>query len=169
MDKDAYIKQLEDKNATLIKRITMLEKRIEELERRVGINSSNSSKPPSSDPPGTSVALPKRRSKKRGATKGHEPHLRELLPQKFVKNHIHLKPDVCTCGGTNLEETSEESLRHQIVDIGVMPMKPADPGATRKKAGCGHSVAPRQHFLWFMPNVDKKRHANCWVIFLAYW
>jgi len=117
MDKDVYIKQLEDENATLKERITMLEKRIEELERLLGMNSSNSSKPPSSDPPGTSVALPNHRRKKRGARKGHEPHLRELLPQKFVKNHIHLKPDVCTCGGTNLEETSEEPLRHQIVDI----------------------------------------------------
>ncbi len=58
MDKDAYIKQLETENAELKKRITMLEKRIEEFERLLGMNSKNSSKPPSSDPPGMSVALP---------------------------------------------------------------------------------------------------------------
>ena len=110
MDKDAYIKQLEEE-------IIQLKKRIEELERVLGMNSRNSSKPPSSDPPGMTVALPKRRRKKRGARKGHEPHLRELLPQEFVKQFFHLKPDVCTCGGTNLEETSEEPLRHQVVDI----------------------------------------------------
>jgi len=122
MDKDAYIKQLETENAELKKHITMLEKRIEELERLLGMNSNNSSRPPSSDPPGMSVALPKRRRKKRGARKGHQPHLRELLSQEFVNKHFHLKPAMCTCGSTNLEETSEEPLRHQIVDI--PPIKP---------------------------------------------
>jgi len=69
MDKDTYIKQLETENAEL-------KKRIEELEQLLGINSKNSSKPPSSDLFGMSVVLPKRRRKKRGARKGHEPHLR---------------------------------------------------------------------------------------------
>jgi len=117
MDKDAYIKQLETENAELKQRITILEKRIEHLERLLGTNSRNSSKPPSSDPPGTSSAKPKRRRKKRGAQKGHKPHLRELLPQKFVKKHIHFNPDMCTCGSTNLQETKEQPKRHQIVDI----------------------------------------------------
>jgi transposase len=110
MDKDGYIKQLED-------RIIQLEKRIEELERLLGMNSRNSSKPPSTDPPGMSDELPKHRHKKRGARNGHQPHLRELLPEKFVKKHIHLKPEVCTCGSTNLKETDQDPLRHQIVDI----------------------------------------------------
>ena len=115
MDKDAYIKHLEEE-------IIQLEKRIEELERLLGMNSKNSSKPPSSDPPSISVVLPKRRRKKRGARKGHEPHLRKLLPQEFVKKHFHLKPEVCTCGSTNLEETNEEPSRHQYVDM--PPIKP---------------------------------------------
>ena len=110
MDKDAYIKQLETENAEL-------KKRIEELERFLGINSKNSSKPPSSDPPGMPTTQPKRRRKKRGARKGHQPHLREFLPQEFVKEHFHLKPEVCTCGSTNIEKADEEPLRHQIVDI----------------------------------------------------
>ena len=111
MDKDAYIKQLEEK-------IVQLEKRIEELERLLGTNSKNSSMPPSSDLPGMSAAKkPRYRRKKRGARKGHQPHLRELLPQEFVKEHFHLKPEVCTCGSTNIEKADEEPLRHQIVDI----------------------------------------------------
>jgi len=110
MDKDAYIKQLED-------RIIQLEKRIEELERLLGMNSGNSSKPPSFDPPGMSNEQPRRRRKKRGARNGHQPHLRELMPEKFVKKHIHLKPQTCTCGSTNLEQTDQEPLRHQVVDI----------------------------------------------------
>jgi len=115
MDKDAYIEQLENE-------IVKLKKRIEELERLLGMNSQNSSKPPSSDPPGMSVVFPIRRRKKRGAKNGHQPHLRELLPPETVKQRIELKPQVCHCGGTNLEKTSEEPLRHQIVDI--PPIKP---------------------------------------------
>jgi transposase len=122
MDKDAYIKQLETENAALRLRIQFLEKRLEELERRLGMNSNNSSKPPSSDPPGMSVQLPPRRRKKRGARNGHPPHLRSLLPQEFVKKHIHLKPDRCSCGSPHLKATDREPLRHQIVDI--PPIKP---------------------------------------------
>jgi predicted nucleic acid-binding Zn-ribbon protein len=39
MDKDTYIKQLEEENTALKKSITMLEKRIEELEQFLGMNS----------------------------------------------------------------------------------------------------------------------------------
>jgi hypothetical protein len=39
------------------------------------------------------------------------------MPEKFVQKHIHLKPQACTCGSTNLEETDQEPLRHQVVDI----------------------------------------------------
>ncbi len=59
MDKDAYIKQLENENTRLKKRIAeleghlaCLERHVAELERRLGMNSRNSSKPPSSDMPG---------------------------------------------------------------------------------------------------------------------
>jgi len=122
MDKDTYIKQLENKIVELEKRIETLEKHIEKLERLLDMNSKNSSKPPSSDPPGMLTTLPKQRRKKRGARNGHQPHLRAFLPQEFVKKHIHLKPEVCTCGSTNLKDTSQPPLRHQIVDI--PPVKP---------------------------------------------
>lgn len=111
MDKDAYIKHLEQENAEL-------KKRIEELERRLGMNSKNSSKPPSSDMPSPGVpGLPRRRRKKRGARKGHSPHLRQLLPQNLVTEQIVLKPEICPCGGTRFEETHETPLRHQKIDI----------------------------------------------------
>jgi transposase len=108
MDKDAYIKQLEAENAALRQQVALipemaetiekLEQRIQELERRLGMNSKNSSKPPSSDPPGMPGESPTRRHKKRGARNGHQPHHRAFLPQEFVKKHMHLKAEVCTCG-----------------------------------------------------------------------
>lgn len=109
-DKDAYIEQLE-------KKIVELEKRIEELERLLGMNSQNSSKPPSTDLPTTSGKPLKRRRKKRGAKKGHEPHLRELLPPEQVSHHIELIPHACTCGSERLEPCDQEPLRHQVIDI----------------------------------------------------
>jgi len=101
------------KNAELSEQVIKLTDKIAKLSR----NSSNSSKPPSSDPPGMSAVLPKRRRKKRGARNGHQPFMRELLPPDRVTHRIELKAQVCPCGGTNLEKTSEKPLRHQIVDI----------------------------------------------------
>lgn len=112
--KDAYIERLE-------KEIVELKKRIQELERLVGMNSENSSKPPSSDfgpeTPPASENKKKRRKKKPGAQKGHEPHLRELLPPEKVTKRIRLKPAVCTCGSHMLTPSNEPPIRHQIVDI----------------------------------------------------
>ena len=65
MDKDVYIKHLEEENARLKNRIEELERRLADLEPRLGMNSRNSSKPPSSDMPGVSGPLPRRRRKKR--------------------------------------------------------------------------------------------------------
>jgi len=95
----------------------VLKKRIQELERLLGMNSKNSSKPPSSDPPGVPIVQTKHRRKKRGARKGHQPYLRQLLPPEKVTHRIELRPEVCPCGGTHFGECDEEPLRHQIVDI----------------------------------------------------
>lgn len=129
MDRGMYIQQLEAENAALKQRIETLEKHLEQmqkhienLERRLGMNSQNSSKPPSSDPPGTLVALPRRRRRKRGARQGHPPHLRALLPPEAVTRRIEISPTVCPCGGTHLEKTAQDPLRHQIVDI--LPIQP---------------------------------------------
>ncbi|HIJ54412.1 MAG TPA: hypothetical protein HPP66_14875 [Planctomycetes bacterium] len=87
MDKDAYIKQLE-------KEIVELKKRIEELERLLGMNSTNSSGPPSFAPPGIFAVSPKHRRKKRGAKKGHQPNARELLPPEKAGKDRVLPPGV---------------------------------------------------------------------------
>jgi len=118
MDKDAYIKSLEEKIKTLEKRIEQMQKHIENLERRLGMNSQNSSKPPSSDPPGTATVLPRKRGRnKRGARKGHPRHLRSLLPAEKVTKHIELVPEDCPCGGNHLQKTADEPWRHQVIDL----------------------------------------------------
>lgn len=122
MDKDTYIQQLETENAVLKQRIQALETRLEELERRLGMNSQNSSKPPSSDPPGTPIPVPHHRPKKHGARNGHPPHLRALMASEQVTKRIVLYPRLCPCGSNRLVQTPEEPIRHQIVD--VPPIRP---------------------------------------------
>lgn len=110
-DKDAYIKQLEE-------RIAQLEVRIQELERLLGMNSQNSSKPPSTDSPHKPrQGSGKKRRKKQGAQKGHESHLRELLPPEQVTKFIDLVPERCTCGCEDLESCEEPPLRFQTIDL----------------------------------------------------
>jgi len=134
-DKDKYIKQLEDK-------IAMLEARIKELERLLGINSQNSSKPPSSD--GPEVLKPEKRDKhrrKRGARKGHKPHLRKLFSAEDVTKTIPHEPHACTCGCEELQECDEEPLRHQTVDVPpVTPMVIEHVQYVRKCKKCGERV-----------------------------
>lgn len=117
--KDTYIERLEKENAEL-------KKRIQELERLVGMNSRNSSKPPSSDFGHNSKAATgskkKGRPKRQGAQKGHEPHLRELLPSEAVTKSVDLLPENCTCGCNDLQACDEAPLRFQTIDI--PPIKP---------------------------------------------
>jgi len=170
MDKDAYIKQLEAKIAALEQRLVVLEKRNEslekrnqELERRLGMNSQNSSKPPSSDPPGTTTVLPRKlRRNKRGARKGHPPHLRALLPPEQVKQRFYMKPDRCLCGSTHLEKTADEPLRHQRVDL-----PPIEPEVTEyiqpvyRCRDCGERIYQP------LPEEIKRRHFGPGVLALV--
>jgi len=162
MDKDAYIKSLEDKIKTLEERIEQMQKHIENLERRLGMNSQNSSKPPSSDPPAIAVALPQRRRKKRGARKGHPPHLRSLLPPEKVTKRIELVPHRCLCGSLHLKETAGEPLRHQVVDL-----PPIEPEVTEylqpiyRCRDCGELVYQP------LPDEIKRRHFGPGILALV--
>ncbi|MGV2335645.1 MAG UNVERIFIED_CONTAM: DUF6444 domain-containing protein [Planctomycetaceae bacterium] len=63
--------------------IASQQKRIEELERRLGMNLGNSELPPSSDRPGqqpVSMAKPKSK-RKRGGQAGHVKRTRDLIPK----------------------------------------------------------------------------------------
>ncbi len=72
--------------AALVARIECLEGEVADLREKLRKNSSNSSKPPSSDPPGAAPDKPAKGSKKkRGAQKGHPGHSRErLTPDNVV-------------------------------------------------------------------------------------
>lgn len=119
--------QLDAVTADLIKQLEAALGRIAELESKVAQlsrNSTNSSKPPSSDPP--SVARPPRQAsgKKRGGQPGHQGHQRKLLPIEQVDIVRPLLPERCGhCGRSGcMTPTDAPPLRSQFVEI--PPIKP---------------------------------------------
>jgi transposase len=118
--KEAVVKVLLEMNArieSLSQQVLTLEKKIADLSS----NSTNSSKPPSSD--GPKVVRPKKKKSSRspGGQKGHKGHKRELLPADQMDDVHECYPDVCeNCTASlnpqSCEETSEP-LRYQTFEL----------------------------------------------------
>src|SRR5947199_5388112 len=90
----------EQSREELIALVAALKAHIAELERRLGLNSSNSGKPPSSDglkKPARVTSLRERSGKKSGGQKGHKGEtLRQVAVADEVVDHY---PSTCaTCG-----------------------------------------------------------------------
>jgi transposase len=127
----------------LVATVERLTARVEELERKVALlirDSSNSSKPPSSDgPTAKPKARPPLKSKKRrrGGQPGHKGSNRELIPPEEVDEIILVVPEFCDlCGAaltpeTGSEEPSGKYWRHQVVDI-----PEPKPAVTEYQLGC---------------------------------
>jgi transposase len=98
-------------------RIAKLEERVRQLEERLGKNSTNSSRPPSTDAPAVKRAPPKDSSgRSRGGQPGHALHVRPLLPPDRT---IPVKPQTCRRCGQDLQGDDPEPLRHQVIDLPV--------------------------------------------------
>jgi len=95
--------------------------RIEELERRLKLNSSNSSKPPSSDglrKKPSPKSLREQTNKKFGGQIGHDGNTLKQFPDPDFEI-IH-DPVVCSaCGGSLVEAGSIDEIKRQEVDIRV--------------------------------------------------
>jgi len=97
-----------------------LKKRLADLDEKLKTDSSNSSKPPSSDPPGS---LPNRRQptgKPKGGQKGHPGNHRSLVPPEKVKTFKDHYPAKCSGCGCDLPEGASdgsEPARHQVWDL----------------------------------------------------
>jgi transposase len=93
---------------------------VEELRARLDKNSSNSSKPPSSDLPETTRRSNwKPSGRKPGGQPGHPGHHRALVEDPDNVNDVF--PDVCAhCGGELVpddEVAGDQPVRHQVVEI----------------------------------------------------
>lgn len=91
------------------------------LRGRTGLNSTNSSKPPSSDNPGCVKKSRRPRSGRRpGGQPGHEGHSRPLVPADRVDEVIDRFPDRCRrCSRdiSGVRDDCEAPLRHQVAEI----------------------------------------------------
>ena len=93
--------------------------RIAELERRLGLNSSNSGKPPASDglkKPHRTRSLRSRSGKKSGGQKGHPGKtLRQVEKADAAIDHF---PEACTgCGGPLGEASARGFIARQVFDL----------------------------------------------------
>jgi len=99
-------------------RIALLENRLGDLENRLKLNSTNSSKPPSSDPIGMKRRPPAPPSKKkRGGQPGHRKARRVLAPPEKVRETFDCKPEACRRCGHELAGDDPEPVIHQVAEL----------------------------------------------------
>jgi len=144
--------------------ITKLTKRVEELEARLGQNSKNSNRPPSSDGPEVNRDKSGSRGRKPGGQVGHEGKHRELLPVEEM-NPVHdFYPDQCEkCSLLLNRGTARETsgpIRHQVFEIPEIKPIQTEYRCHEIECSCGHrtrallppevaqsSFGPRVHAL----------------------
>jgi transposase len=120
--------------------VEALENRIAELEARLNQNSTNSSRPPSSDPIGTKRRPPDPPSKKRrGGQKGHQRRLRALVPPERAASVTDCKPTECRRCGRALRGADAEPRRHQVAEL--PPIEPVVHEYRLHRLCCRHCKA----------------------------
>jgi transposase len=120
-----------------------LKTEVEALRERLGQNSSNSSRPPSSDPPQAGRSSRREPSgKKQGAQLGHRGAGRHLKPVEEVDHVVDLRPLRCRKCGRRLQGDDPQPARHQTTEI---PAAPAEVTEYRRHtlacAACGGKTA----------------------------
>lgn len=144
--RDRRIAELEAALAAALERLeraearaAKAEARVAELERRLRQNSTNSSRPPSSDPPGTKRPDKPKSGRKPGGQPGHERHERPLVPPEQVDERRDAYPEQCqNCWSHNIkpgDDAEHQPVRHQTVDI--PPIKAHVTETTRHWCFCG--------------------------------
>ncbi len=114
-ERDARIAQLET-------RVAALEQEIRQLKGLLGRNASNSSVPPSANPPSAPKPVVKEKTGRQpGAQPGHPPHLKQLLPPERVSRFLTFVPSHCPHCQTLLPKQPQsgdpEPTRFQVADL----------------------------------------------------
>lgn len=107
-----------DHVAELARLNALLAARVALLEERVGTNSSNSSKPPSTDGPNAPPpSKPGPSGRPKGGQKGHKGHFRALLAPEKVDKFVVCKPVACKDCRATLLGDDPDPLRHQVTEV----------------------------------------------------
>jgi transposase len=99
-------------------RIAELDQRVADLEARLKLNSTNSSKPPSSDPIGLKRKPPAPPTgRKSGGQPGHVRAQRPLVPPEKLRSSTDCRPTTCRRCAHPLRGDDPEPLIHQVADL----------------------------------------------------
>jgi transposase len=136
--------------APLAQRVVALETEIRALKARLGRNSSNSSRPPSSDSP---AAKPKRAppagpsGRRPGGQPGHVAHQRPLVPPERVDTFVDHWPARCAgCGGMldgsrGTVGAGARFVPHQVTELPPVRAHVTEHRRHRVRCGtCGHTT-----------------------------
>jgi transposase len=134
---EAQVAARDTRIAELEAQVKVLTRRVAELEARLRKNSTNSSKPPSSDPPGVRRPARVPTGRRPGGQPGHQFHERELLPPEQVDRFIDVPaPERCSSCNGKLEGEQGQVVRHQMVEI--PPLKPLVTEVRSHVLECAH-------------------------------
>lgn len=168
--------QLEEKNRVLIAERDHLKQQSEELNRRLGLDSGNSSRPPSSDGlkrKRRTASSPERERRKRlgrrpGKQKGAAG--RHLLPVANPDRVLELLPSFCEkCSASLLEPAGEEGMeKRQVLDLPPPPgLEATEYRALRLRCrDCGH-VTKAAFPQWAQAPVQYGPQLHAMVSYLA--
>ena len=134
----AYIRALEARVATLESMVHTLQEQVRTLQEQLNQTSRNSSRPPSSDPPHSSVHVALGVQRRRGGQPGHPGHTRTLMPVEEVDEVVVLKPEQCTHCQAPLSGDDPTPWRHQVIEI--PPIKPVVTEYQWHQLVCPHAV-----------------------------
>ena len=117
---DGLPPEARDLISALQAQVRALQDQVRQLQERLNQNSTNSSKPPSTDPPGVKRRPPRLPSgRKPGGQPGHQRQQRPALPPDQTEV---LKPAQCRRCGHALRGNDPQPLRHQVLEL--PPIRP---------------------------------------------
>ncbi len=128
----------------LLADLTTLQERVTHLEAQAGQHSQNSSRPPSSDPPGV-PPRPSRPGSGRppGGQPGHVGASRPLKPLEEVDQIAIVRPPRCAHCAHPLHGDDPRPLRHQVTEIPAPRAVTVEYQVHRLPCpGCGHVTTP---------------------------
>jgi transposase len=118
LPEELWAKTPADVQAAILALVQSFEQRITGLEARLNRNSTNSSKPPSTEPLHVKRRPPKPTSKRRrGGQPGHQRHTRELVPPEQLTGVIDCTPAICPGCGHELSGQDADPVRHQVAEL----------------------------------------------------
>lgn len=168
MDRQEAERIFNDGKEAVIEILMAMDARIRELERIIATltrNSSNSSRPPSSDPPGSKKGKQKANSsrRKQGGQPGHKGKKRDLLPAEEMDKIHDIFPKHCEDCQRPLSPENlgpfENPLRHQVFDIPEIVPTKEEYRCHSLTCQCGHRTTARLPSNIAQSNFGPRVHA----------